>query len=102
MLSIRPGKLLFSQKNACEIFHDEAMSPGFRLKYFWKSRARRVPRCSFLAQMRLIKIILLLAVLTGGSFRLWAAEAPAEAAAAAVHEGAAHEKEEGLTAHAVE
>ena len=51
--------------------------------------------------MRLIKIILLLAVLTGGSFRLWAAEAPAEAAAA-VHEAAGHEKEEGLTAHAVE
>src|SRR5437867_10418850 len=40
----------FFSKNACEIFHDEALSPGFRatIRFFYEGRA--APSSSFLAR----------------------------------------------------
>src|SRR5205809_1309678 len=55
------------QKNACEIFHDRAVSPGFRprvgLRVSLNPREFGVPSSRCLREMRIIRIIFILMLL---------------------------------------
>src|SRR5712672_1800344 len=65
---------IFLKKNACEIFHDEAMSRRFRLLGRLFDRRTWFLSSSFLAQMRLFRIILMSVLLAGVALHGHAAE----------------------------
>src|SRR5271157_1625036 len=57
----------FLKKNACEIFHDEAISPPFRRVQKFKDRRNRCSHDAMVKSVRLIQITVLLMLLAGVS-----------------------------------
>jgi F-type H+-transporting ATPase subunit a len=103
MCSLRSFAAKISQENACEIFHDAAVSPPVSSNTLFKDRRDWCSLDAMVKSMRLIKITVLLMVLAGLSLAGLQAQttSPASASVPTAAPAAPATKSEGLPSNAL-